>query len=228
MVLTAEQVAQFILEAPDEQWLLTKVLLIFGIFGACRRDDLTRLTTNDVEDNGRFLIVFLRDGKTHTTRSFTIINEGCSFQPRSIFRKYAKLRPVTMNSSKLFVAYRNGKCYAQHVGCHTISSVTRRIAEYLKLKNPEQYTGHGLRRSSATMFVEGGGDLLTLKRHGGWRSSSVAEGYIEESLSRKIEVSRKLFNHASTGEGKHLRHQTHVKLLLHSRKVRLKKVMFVN
>lgn len=33
-VLTADQVAKFILEAPDEKWLLTKVILIFGIFGA--------------------------------------------------------------------------------------------------------------------------------------------------------------------------------------------------
>lgn len=193
-VLTAEQVTKFLCEAPDEQYLLAKAILVFGIFGACRRDDLIRLNLDDVVDNERFLVVFLRDGKTHTSRSFTITNEGCTFEPCTLYRKYAALRPKNMNSRRLFVAYRNGRCYAQHVGCHTISGVPKIVAEYLKLENPREYTGHGLRRSSASMLVESGGDLLTLKRHGGWRSSNVAEGYIEESIQRKIEVSRKLFN----------------------------------
>jgi len=98
-----------------------------------------------------------------------------------------------MRSRILFVAYRNGRYYAQHVGCHTISAVPKLIAKYLKLENPKNCTGHGLRRSSATMLVESGADLLTLKRHGGWRSSNVAEGYIEESIESKLEVSRRLF-----------------------------------
>lgn len=55
---------------------------------------------------------------------------------------------------------------AQNVGCHTISGVTRKMVEFLKLENPASYTSHGLRRSSAWMLVEDGGDLLTLKRHG--------------------------------------------------------------
>ena len=46
--------AKLILEAPDEKWLLTKVILVFGIFGAYQRDDLIRLTLDDVEDNDRF------------------------------------------------------------------------------------------------------------------------------------------------------------------------------
>jgi integrase len=47
-----------------------------------------------------------------------------------------------------------------------------------------EYTGHSLRRTSATLLVDEGGDLTTLKRHGGWRSSFVAEGYIEESINK--------------------------------------------
>ncbi|KAJ8970282.1 hypothetical protein NQ314_001312 [Rhamnusium bicolor] len=53
-VLTADQVAKSILEVPDKKWLLTKVILVFGIFGACQRDDLVHLTLEDVEDKGRF------------------------------------------------------------------------------------------------------------------------------------------------------------------------------
>lgn len=32
---------------------------------------------------------------------------------------------------------------------------------------------------------------MTLKRHGGWKTSTVAEGYIEESIDNKISVTKK-------------------------------------
>jgi integrase len=49
-VLTKEQVEKFLVEAPDDYWLLYKVITIFGIFGACRCDELLSLTVKDVED----------------------------------------------------------------------------------------------------------------------------------------------------------------------------------
>lgn len=44
------------------------------------------------------------------------------------------------------------------------------------------------------MLVEGGGNSISLKGHGGWLLSTVTEGYIEESINRKIEMFRKLFD----------------------------------
>lgn len=43
------------------------------------------------------------------------------------------------------------------------------------------------------MLDEGVTDLLTLQRHGSWKSSKAAEGCIEESSARKIEGSNNLF-----------------------------------
>ncbi|CAH1107732.1 unnamed protein product [Psylliodes chrysocephalus] len=37
-------------------------------------------------------------------------------------------------------------------------------------------------------FWENGGDLLSLKRHGGWKSGLVAEGYIEKSIADKKRI----------------------------------------
>lgn len=184
-VLSAHEVTQFLMDAPNDKWLLAKVILIFGIFGACRRDDLISLTVDCVKDNGPYFLVFLKDGKTHRNRSFTITDDGCIFKPSNLIRKYMALRPTHCKTSKFFITYRDGKCYSQNVGCHSISTVPKKGATFLSLKNPESYTGHSLRRSSASMLVEGGGDLLTLKRHGGWQSSNVAEGYVEESIARQ-------------------------------------------
>lgn len=65
----------------------------------------------------------------------------------------------------------------------------QQIARYLKLPNPESFTGHSFRRSAATLIADYGANITTLKRLGGWRSTSVAEGYIEESVQNKAKIS---------------------------------------
>jgi hypothetical protein len=55
----------------------------------------------------------------------------------------------------------------------------------------EKYTGHSLRRSSAAILVDAGTDITDLKRHGGWKSTTVAEGYIDTSINFLAKV-RKL------------------------------------
>jgi hypothetical protein len=42
------------------------------------------------------------------------------------------------------------------------------------------------------MLADTGADLLTIKRHGGWKSNTVAEGYIETSLENKKKVANKI------------------------------------
>ena len=42
-VLTRENFSQFLLEAPDSQYLIIKIALIMGVAGACRRDELSRM-----------------------------------------------------------------------------------------------------------------------------------------------------------------------------------------
>jgi hypothetical protein len=65
------------------------------------------------------------------------------------------------------------------------------VATFLGLPNVEQYTGHSLRRSSATILANTGGNVTDLKWLGGWRSSTVAEGYVEESVENKIQIAKK-------------------------------------
>lgn len=44
------------------------------------------------------------------------------------------------------------------------------------------------------MLVDAGGDITSLKRHGGWKSTTVAEGYIDESLQNKLKISNTILN----------------------------------
>lgn len=97
-----------------------------------------------------------------------------------------------MENTRFFIGYHNGKCTRQSVGINTIAAIPKKIAEFLKLRNPLTYTGHCFRRTSATLLADAGADSTLLKRHGNWKSSSVAESYIENSVENKLRIASKI------------------------------------
>lgn len=94
----------------------------------------------------------------------------------NIVTQYIVLRPTNIKTNRFFVNYQHGKCLAQPIGINKFRQNPRKVAMYLKLENPEHYTGHSFRRTSATMLIDAGADITALKRHGGWKSNTVAEG----------------------------------------------------
>jgi hypothetical protein len=87
--------------------------------------------------------------------------------------QYRELRPNNANK-RFFLTYRHGQCINSPRGINTFGKMASKIAEYLRLDSPSDYTGH-------CCIV----DLLSQKRHGEWKSSAVAEGYVENSLHGK-------------------------------------------
>lgn len=165
-----------------------------GVVGACRCNELTNMAMEDIQDKGLYLLVSLPNTKT-TSRTFTVLAEGFSVNVVDIFKRYINLRPESMKKSgRFFLRYANGKCTMQPIGINTLSKVPSIVAAFLNLPDAECYTGHCMRRSSATLLVNAGGDLITLKRHGAWKSSSVAEGYVQDSVSSKLAIAKKIQN----------------------------------
>lgn len=72
-MLSNDIVRTFLIEATYDLHLMRKVILIFGISGAWRCDELAKLTINDVEDKEFHLIVKMPDTKTYKPRMFTIV-----------------------------------------------------------------------------------------------------------------------------------------------------------
>lgn len=169
-----------------------------GVAGACRGKELCQVDCNDVLDHGSFFLVNLRDTKSGKDRSFVIKTSGeNSTNVVEMVRKYIRLRPPTQHS-RFFVSYKNGKCMNQPIGKNTFGQLPSRIAGYLRLPDAKQYTGHCFRRSSASLLADSGATIDVLKRHGGWKSSSVAEGYVENSLYQKKNVADQIFTNVSS------------------------------
>jgi hypothetical protein len=47
---------------------------------------------------------------------------------------------------------------------------------------------------SYTILIDAGADITALKRHGGWKSTTVAEGYIDTSMNNKMDSVNKIIN----------------------------------
>ncbi|XP_031337181.1 uncharacterized protein LOC116166367 [Photinus pyralis] len=93
-VLEKEQILKFIKEAPDETFLLAKVILVFGLAGALRRDEIYKLKTTDIQDMGNILIVHVHDTKNKISRKFTVTEH------LELYKKYASLRPQNYPETK--------------------------------------------------------------------------------------------------------------------------------
>lgn len=192
LVLQQEHLQKFLSEAPDLVYLFHKVVMALGVSGGLRRQEIHNITTDDIQRRGENLIlVEIPKTKTNDPKSFAI--SGFFFD---IFEKYDQIRKknTSITTKSYLVNYTNGKCTKQAVGINKIGSVPKAVAEYLQLENPELYTGHCLRRTGTSLLVSAGADISEVKRFGGWKSSSVAEGYIVESLANKRRISARINN----------------------------------
>ena len=147
----------------------------------------------DLDDRGDMVIVILPVTKTKKKRTFIVSDDIINgVSALDLYRKYKNSRQPRTPHSRFFVNYCKGKSSVNVIGKNTMAKLPFKIATFLKLKNPQSYTGHCFRRTSATLLVNAGGDLVTLKQHGGWESGKIAEGYVAESLTRKKEVASQI------------------------------------
>ncbi|KAJ8970254.1 hypothetical protein NQ317_000847, partial [Molorchus minor] len=119
---------------------------------------------------GSSLIVKIPNTKTRIPRIFVVTDVGNMLE---LFRNYLSLL----------------RSQLARIPWEKIPSV---VASYLKLPDVACYTGHCLRRSSATLLADAGVDITTIKRHAGWKSTTVAEGYVENSIENKTKIANQV------------------------------------
>jgi len=181
-----EDINKFLDSAPDEQ---EKLALLFGLCGALRTEELLNLSWENIEKNPKCLSITLPSSKTDKNNSgftfFAKANE--EHKPRCpvrIFSGYkGKIKPPYQG--RLFVQMKNNKYTSQKRGKNWFSGLPKRIAQFLKKPNEDQFTGHSIRRTAATFAAESGMPREMMKIFGRWKSDSVAEGYVDHSKINK-------------------------------------------
>ncbi|XP_063631749.1 uncharacterized protein LOC134802950 isoform X1 [Cydia splendana] len=176
---TPSEIEKFIRKAPDEVFLMVKVAVIFGVLGACRRQELQRLLFKDVIAFNEMLLVNIMKTKNKLDRTFTVTGKYYR-----IVKTFIDARPKDCRNERFFLTYYKGRCTGQNVGINSFGNMGKTVARYLKLSNPELYTGHCFRRTSATLLLDAGGDMTfkpVLKKE--W--TSVVTDYIDHSIQNQ-------------------------------------------
>ncbi|MGH9701080.1 MAG: tyrosine-type recombinase/integrase [Candidatus Acidiferrales bacterium] len=181
-----ENIEAFLKNAPKEM-LTIKVALIMGISGACRSDELYKMKLADVAIMENKVHVEIPTSKTYQSRAFVVNNEDWVM----LIKEYVSLR-LDVPNENFFLQIRFGRITRQPFGHNSISQFPKKIAVFLGLRHCETFTGHCFRRTAATLLVNGGGDILQLKRLGGWKSSAVAEGYVDKSTDSQLKIATRI------------------------------------
>lgn len=185
-ILSREQILKFVEEAPDHNYLVTKIAVLLGIAGALRCQELLQLSLDDIVDNGTSLFITIND--TKTVRTFCIDdNEDTSLNIFPLYKKYVSLRPSHTNHRRFFIYYKNGKCSTQVIGKNMLGKIPCTIASYLNLPKPELYTGHCIRRSSATVLANTDTNMTAIVRFGRRKSTN---GDIETSSENRLKIAK--------------------------------------
>jgi integrase len=195
-VFTRDQMDKFFQEAHGMEYLVPKLTLLFGVTGALRREELHKLRICDISIYSDHLMIHVPSSKTDRAgngRNFIILKDEehpwkC---PLILYSTYLKSLRFHLNpSDRIWRQYRStSNGFTRQVyGINNIGKIPKLIAQFLKLDNPKSYTGHAFRRTGATLAADKGIDMINLKRLGGWKSDSVAEGYIAESEASKKRI----------------------------------------
>lgn len=178
---------------------LTMLLLCFS--GFLRFDEVSDLRCSDVKIEDSFLRLNIRKSKTDVYRKGkeVLVSRGItSACPVNMLQKYMQCASLTSdNDMYLFrPACRTGdRCFLLQKD-KKISYTRAKECIVTKLKSvaPDLRLGlHSLRASGATVAANADGvSDRCLKRHGRWKSDLAKDGYIDDSLEKKLFITKQL------------------------------------
>ncbi|KAJ8971088.1 hypothetical protein NQ317_006501 [Molorchus minor] len=167
-ILPKSEIDRFLSSADDKEFLMIKVRLL-----------LLLVCISDIEDVGSFLIV-LKKFQTLRQR----FHESLWLPMWEIcLNCFENTCPFVLPTSSISAFF----CTTKQENV-----VRSQLARIPWEKFLDCYTGHCLRRSSATLLADAGVDITTIKRHAGWKSTTVAEGYVENSIENKTKIANQV------------------------------------
>jgi len=201
---TTEEVDTFLRDSPtDFAGLQDKLALILGLYGGLRSEEHTILAFGHVQiqSNEKQVKVTVPARKTdqagNGTTFFALANSELYKCPVTIFRQYATLLDHPGSDFPLFPQFRHGSVTKQKHGKTFFYELPRRVANFLALPNPKQYTGHSIRRTATTWLALNGMTAQGLQVFGGWKSASIAQEYVESSDTFKLSIAKHMMSEHS-------------------------------
>lgn len=175
-------------------------MIVLSFAGFLRYDELSNLRCNDVKLFDSYFSLSLRKSKTDQYRfgKEVLISKGSSVAcPYILLQKYLNLSEQNTSLDK----YLFRPCFRSHSSCKLIYkdkplSYTRAreclVSRLKEVAGNLELGLHSLRSGGATVAANSGVSDRCLMRHGRWKCESSKDGYIADSVEKRLEVSRSL------------------------------------
>lgn len=201
-IFTPEQIYLAIqLNLYSPEWILRKCAIALAFCGGLRCAELKAIKYGDIETDQEGCWVAYAPAKKRgeqTENKFLVPynrnNPHQCFASRvlSYLEDLKKSLPNIGPTDDLFhKSLKTG--YGKAVmGKNTLAMTGRVSASQLNLENPEEYTGHCFRRTSATAAANAGANTLEMKRHFNWVQENTALKYIDQTKERSRKMAKLL------------------------------------
>jgi integrase len=184
-VLTSNDIDTF--PNKTDESVSIKCILLSRVYGLLRISELTDLLFEDFTKKGSCFSFLVRKSKTDQKSKgfYFLVDKDIEW-----IEKYINMFSLEDRKGRFFRKIICERGTKTPLGKNWIGKVPFKIASILSLNDPHLFTGHCFRRSGATILVDNGADKLILKRAGRWKSDTVCDGYVEESVDSKIKISK--------------------------------------
>ena len=176
------------------------LMILFGFAGFLRFDEISSLTFKDVTIFENHIRLIITRSKTDQYRqgNEVLISKGCTVAcPVNMYIRYLSLvgqendcfyifRPVFRSKDVCKLIYKNKKL-SYTAARSNIVSLLKSVAG-----NDVNIGLHSLRAGGATEAANASVNDRCLKRHGRWKTDSAKDGYIVDSIEKRLEISHAL------------------------------------
>ena len=175
--------------------LMAACLLGFAAF--LRYDEISKLRYEDLTFTDAFLQVKIRSSKTdqyHQGDTVLVARTGKPTCPVNMVEQYMARGELIGNSGLLFRPLTSDGKRLRPSGSLTYSRLRELLLRRLQtLGYPaDQFGIHSLRSGGATAAAGSGVPDRLFNRHGRWKSDTAKDGYVEDSVQGRLEVTQKL------------------------------------
>lgn len=176
------------------------ILCIIGFAGFFRISELLAIKIQDIIDKKDFMEIYVAKSKTDQLREGHIVYVGStntSTCPVTWLRKYLSITGLK-NEPSSFLICRLAKTKTGHnvLGQHGITYETARktfLDHLQKVTNePGKFGTHSLRSGGATAAANNNVSDRMIGKHGRWSANTSRDGYIKDSKSKRLSVSKSL------------------------------------
>lgn len=178
---------------------LTMILFCFA--GFLRFDEVSSLKFKDVHVYDEYIVLNIQKSKTDQYRQgneVLIANGVTSACPVKMYLRYLDLlgtiedkdfflfRPIFRSKNVCKLIYKNKKLSYTSARSNLLSMLKSVAGEHVNIGI------HSLRSGGATVAASSNVDERCLKRHGRWKTDSAKDGYIVDSIDKRLLVSKSL------------------------------------